>query len=314
MSDDKPILQQVHEYEYLYADIIAEGMKICEMFQANCLLEKLPPYWQTYVHSMKHKQKDFTLQDLVSHIKIEEQNRIQTNETTLGHSSFTVNLVESKDAGRTKGPKGKGPNQFHGTKMKNKNFKGRRQFKGNCFTCGKFGHAAKECRQGKGPGSKTKEDKSQTQANLTEEIIAAVVSEVNLVSNISEWVVNTGATRHICSNKDMFQDYDKASDGECVFMGNSSTVSILGKGKVSLKLTSGKTIALHNILHVPDIRRNLISGALLNKAGIKLTFESDKPVLTKNGDFVGKGFYNGGLFILDILTDNKIATASAYIC
>ena len=313
MSDDKPVLQQVHEYEYLCADIIAEGMKICEMFQANCLLEKLPPSWQTYVHSMKHKQKDFTLQELVSHIKIEEQNRIQTNETTLGHSSFTSNLVELKDAGRTKGPKGKGPNQFHGTKMKNKNFKGRRQFKGNCFTCGKFGHAAKECRQGKGPGSKTKEDKSQTQANLTEEIIATVVSEVNLVSNISEWVVDTSATRHICLNKDMFQDYDKASDGECVFMGNSSTVSILGKGKVSLKLTSGKTIALHNVLHVPDIRRNLISGALLNKAGIKLTFESDKLVLTKNGDFVGKGFCNGGLFVLDILTDNKIATASAYI-
>ncbi|WOG92343.1 hypothetical protein DCAR_0311607 [Daucus carota subsp. sativus] len=55
MSDDKPVLQQVHEYEYLCADIIAEGIKICEMFQANCLLEKLPPSWQTYVNSMKHK-------------------------------------------------------------------------------------------------------------------------------------------------------------------------------------------------------------------------------------------------------------------
>ncbi|KAL8100590.1 hypothetical protein AgCh_032738 [Apium graveolens] len=121
------------------------------------------------------------------------------------------------------------------------------------------------------------------------------------------------ATRYICLNREKFEDYDKAFDGEGVFMGNSSTLSILGNGKVSLKLTSRIFFALHNILHVYDIRRNLISGALLNKAGIKLTFKSDKLVFTKNGDFVGKGFCNGGLFVLDILTDNKIATASAYI-
>ncbi|KAL8146292.1 hypothetical protein AgCh_004152 [Apium graveolens] len=111
----------------------------------------------------------------------------------------------------------------------------------------------------------------------------------------------------------MFEDYDKASNGECVFMGNSSTVSILGKGKVSLKLASGKTIALHNVLHVPDIRRNLISGALLNKDGINLTFEYDKLVLTKNGDFVGKGFCNGVLLYLIFCLIIKYATASVYI-
>ncbi|XP_056692068.1 uncharacterized protein [Spinacia oleracea] len=117
MTDDKPVLDQVHEYEHLCADIVAEGMKICELFQANCLLEKLTPSWQTYVHSMKHKQKDFTLQELVSHIKIEEQNRIQTKGKTTDHSSSTANLVETKrNAGYNKGPKGKGPNQFHGTR------------------------------------------------------------------------------------------------------------------------------------------------------------------------------------------------------
>lgn len=126
--------------------------------------------------------------------------------------------------------------------MKNKVFKGRRQFKRNCSTCGKFEHTAKECMQGHIPGSNVKENKAQAQANLTDEVIAAVISDVNLASNISEWVVDTGATRHICSNKEMFQDYDKASEGECVFMGNSSTVSILGKLKVSLKFTLEKLL------------------------------------------------------------------------
>ena len=31
MVDDKPIMDQVHEYENLVADVLAEGMKMCEV-------------------------------------------------------------------------------------------------------------------------------------------------------------------------------------------------------------------------------------------------------------------------------------------
>ena len=39
----------------------------------------------------------------------------------------------------------------------------------------------------------------------------------------------------------------------------------LGKGKVTLKLTLGKTLALSDVLHVLNIRANLVSVALLGK-------------------------------------------------
>lgn len=44
-----------------------------------------------------------------------------------------------------------------------------------------------------------------------------------------------------------------------------------------------------------------------------LTFESDKLVLTINGDFVGKCFCNGGLFVLNIVIDNKNFYCFVYI-
>ena len=97
----------------------------------------------------------------------------------------------------------------------------------------------------------------------------------------------------------MFTTYDKVN-GENVFMGNSASASIQDKGKIILTLTSGKLLTLTNVLHVPEMRRNLISGSLLMKAGLKLSFDSDRLVLTRNGEFVGKGFCNGGLFILDV--------------
>ncbi|KAK9714255.1 hypothetical protein RND81_06G081900 [Saponaria officinalis] len=109
-----------------------------------------------------------------------------------------------------------------------------------------------------------------------DDIIAAMVSEINLVGNLVEWIVDIGATRHICTNKDLYKELKDVDEKEVVYVGNSSKVPVLGIGKVHLKLTSGKVLALNNVLYVPDMRRNLISGALLNKAGLKLTFESDK--------------------------------------
>ena len=53
--DDKSIMEQVHVYENLVADILAEGMKMCEVLQANVLIEKLPDSWFDYRNHLKHK-------------------------------------------------------------------------------------------------------------------------------------------------------------------------------------------------------------------------------------------------------------------
>lgn len=71
-------------------------------------------------------------------------------------------------------------------------------------------------------------------------------------------------------------------------MGNSATSEVVGTGKVVLKMTSGLKVTLVDVLHVPDIRKNLVSGSLLVKHGFRLVFECNKVVLTKNGHFIGK--------------------------
>ncbi|KAL0304022.1 UNVERIFIED_CONTAM: hypothetical protein Sradi_6270300 [Sesamum radiatum] len=151
---------------------------------------------------------------------------------------------------------------------------------------------AYQCYQRKDQQKPNHKQHAQTtpQVNLaeTEEVIAAVVVEANLVENKSDWILDTGASKHFCSNKELFQELKEAADGECVYMGNSATAGVLGKGKVLLKLTSGKTLALQDVLYVPSLRRNLISGSLLNKVGLKIVLEADKVIITKNGDFIGK--------------------------
>ena len=220
--------------------------------------------------------------------------------------STKENLVQTD----TKRYKHKSQNSGNKPKISNPHaFKKR----GTCFVCGKPGHHAPQCRK----RVKTGNTGNPPKANLVEgdDIIAAVISQAIMVTNSKNWVVDSGATRHIYTNKDAFTSYTPVGDDEkVVYLGDSHTAQVLGKGKVMLKLTSGKTLALNNVLHVPNIRENLVSVALLGKVGVKVSFESDKIIMTKDNIFVGKGFCNQGLFVLSISeVMNENAFSSAYL-
>ena len=91
------------------------------------------------------------------------------------------------------------------------------------------------------------------------------------------------ATRYICSEKLLFSEYQKLEQDEQLFMGNSGVSKVERKGKVILKWTSKKKLTLNDVLHVPDIRKNLISGSILSKKDFRMIFESDKFVLIRVG-------------------------------
>jgi hypothetical protein len=74
-----------------------------------------------------------------------------------------------------------------------------------------------------------------------------------------------------------------------VMMENGSRASIHGVGTVDLKLTSGKMVQLKNVQHVPSIKKNLVCGSLLCRDSFKVVLESNKFVMSKLGQFIGKG-------------------------
>ena len=62
--DDKPVLEQVHEYEAMVSYIQAEGMKICEKLTANVLVNKIPKSRNDYKFKLKHEKKQMNLDEL----------------------------------------------------------------------------------------------------------------------------------------------------------------------------------------------------------------------------------------------------------
>jgi hypothetical protein len=104
----------------------------------------------------------------------------------------------------------------------------------------------------------------------------------------------------VCADIFLFSFYQVGRAGS-LLMGNGTRATVRGVGTVDLKLTSGKTVHLKNVHHVPSIRKNLISGSLLCCDGHKLVFESNKYVISKFGTFVGKGYESVGLFRLSLV-------------
>jgi len=61
------------------------------------------------------------------------------------------------------------------------------------------------------------------------------------------------------------QDFRDIIDGECFYVENFMTVRVMGKGKILLKFTSGKLLSLSNVLYVPSLPTNLVSGYFLTR-------------------------------------------------
>ena len=148
--------------------------------------------------------------------------------------------------------------------------------------------------------------------------LIVLISKMNLVgSNPKESWINTGATRHVCSDKKMFSTFEPTEKGGKVYIRNSTTSKIKGQGKIILKMTSAKELTLSNVLFVPEIRKNLVSGSLLNSHGFQLVFESNKFVLSESGMYVKKGYMSDGMWKLNLMiiikSDMNKASTFAYI-
>lgn len=90
----------------------------------------------------------------------------------------------------------------------------------------------------------------------------------NLSNNNKSWIIDSGATRHICSYSEAFIELNCLSNSFVTLPNNKQiTVNYYG----NIKLT--ENITLQDVLFVPEFQFNLISvSALLINNDINITF------------------------------------------
>ena len=169
-----------------------------------------------------------------------------------------------------------------------------------------------------GQGSKDQGPKPQQGQNLISEN-TSLVYHVTLIPETFyvqdddyTWWIDSGATSHVCKDRSWFADYKEVDDGSVLYMGDHNKAPVAGRGSVYLTFSSGKSLHLSNVIHVPKIWKNLVSGGVLNKFGYKQVYESDKYVLSKFGTFIRFGYFTNGMFRLNV--NNNIADSIYMAC
>jgi hypothetical protein len=221
-----------------------------------------------------------------------------------GVETSSANLVQRKNSNASHNNKKKNKQQ-NATKPKQAaSFKKKNKGDG-CFVCGGTDHWASACLDRKFKQEKKPAQEKKTTNMVVSETTEGISGYGNLLATVlsvcqsPEWWADTSANIHVCAIISLFSTYQCKGAG-ALLMGNGSHARVLGVGIAILKFTSGKTVLLNNVKHVPSIKKNLVSVSLLCRDVYKLVFESNKCILSKYGTFVEKGYDGGGLFRLSL--------------
>ncbi|GKA85006.1 zinc finger, CCHC-type containing protein [Tanacetum coccineum] len=110
------------------------------------IIDKLPPSWKDFKHTLKHGKDDLSLVQLGSHLRIEESLRAQESDKGKGKEvdGPSVNMTEEDRSKNNKQNKGK----KCGFKEHSSGSGSNKKPKLECWKCGKTGHFKRDFRSG----------------------------------------------------------------------------------------------------------------------------------------------------------------------
>lgn len=140
-----------------------------------------------------------------------------------------------------------------------------------------------------------------------------IAEEANLVDSHESWIVDTGATSHMTYDESDFEIYKQLEEPRVIRFDGKEKGSGIGVGTVRIiSVVEGQRISvrLHNVLHVPQLIRRLISVSTATDKdkygsgpiyGDKMIFKNAKSEL----QFIAKKV--NGLYVLDVYKGDTAA-------
>lgn len=100
-----------------------------------------------------------------------------------------------------------------------------------------------------------------------EDVSILMVCHVKKETQPNIWYLDTDCNNHMCGDKKAFFDLDESFCNTVKF-GDNSTVSVMGKGRVTIQTKENSTYGISNVLFVPHLKTNLLSTSQLQEEGI----------------------------------------------
>ena len=169
-----------------------------------------------------------------------------------------------------------------------------------CYRCHKTGHVQRNCpervdhssdrtRQSSVDTVKTKDKQREkkhvinkvevTESDSESDIGLVTTSQVLAAKHTSKpnhWIIDSGATCHICNDEQMFTELKSFKKTQSVILGDGHRLEATARGVVKLRLVLPdgvtKGCQLHDVLYVPDLSYNLLNVSKMVEAGKRVNF------------------------------------------
>nr|GEY36678.1 zinc finger, CCHC-type [Tanacetum cinerariifolium] len=234
-KDKEKVMEQYNELLRILGQYTQHGLKMDESISVSSIIDKLPPSWKDFKHTLKHGKE------------------------VAGPS---VNMM--KEGGKNKNNK-QNKGQKLGFKDNNGGSGSNKKPKLNVRSIAKLATLS---------GISIVETKRITQVIVVQEkgLRTNPKTKVDTIA----WWIDSGATTQVCKDCCWFKTYELVEDGYVIYMGDDHFAPVHGKGSMVMEFRFRKSITLFNVLYVPKLHKNLISGPVVNKCGYKQVYESDK--------------------------------------
>jgi len=188
--------------------------------------------------------------------------------------------------------------------------------------CKQTGRWKKDCSELKKKNKMKEKSEKLSEVNVTKSdgnesnssaFLLSITSSI-CYSDASEWLLDMGATNHICPRKEWFSSLEKLDSG-VVIMRNDATCQMIGIDTVRIKMFDDMVRNLKDVRYVPQMKKNIISVGAVKSKRLKVTLENGILKVTKGSLVVMKGirnlYYLKGSTITGSLTVSVVSDVDA---
>ena len=313
MSNTTSVEQHLKYMKDLTNQLAAIKAPISEEDQVVTLLGSLPDSYSTIVTALETQKEPPTLEFVRQALMNEAQKRREQLPASVGVSG--VRSHADSDTALSAGAAAEG-----------KPTRG-------CYRCGRYDHYLRSCpdnnnggsrgsrgrgrgRSGKGRGGHNASTAYRSANSETESAFLAPHTDNDDVAP-QLWIIDSGASCHMCSSKDDFAEYTVLEKAECVTIADGTKVQVVGKGSVKHRVKVGRdkqrNVTVNDVLHVPNLNANLFSVKAATQRGFVVQFGHTRCWLKdKYGIVHAMGTIKNKLYYLDMAISEHLAcTAKA---
>ncbi|KZV18661.1 hypothetical protein F511_40615 [Dorcoceras hygrometricum] len=246
-----------------YGENINDGTVVAK------ILRSLTPRFDHVVAAIE-ESKDlsvFTVDELMGSLQAHED-RLNRSQEKSEEKAFAIR-DSTQDEGRnnSSSSRGRGRGISRG-RGRGKSWVEQRK----CYTCGKPGHLAKDCR------SSQAEFAEETEATEEDFLFMALMEHGKDEQVV--WFIDSGCSNHMTGMKEMFRELDE-TQRRVIRLGNNKQIQVEGKGTVEVKSVFGKSKLISNVLYAPELAHNLLSVGQLLLSGFTILFDESHCIITE---------------------------------